>query len=148
MPPIDTLAVASFLPDVELPVAGSRARVPLRPSGLKTTVVFSMHAAGCAGCQEYLDRLAGSAAEFDVWDGRLIVIAPGGAADAARVRTAFGKVLADEALQVARPGSASVIVADRYGQVFSAAHAAATHDLPGPREIEEWLKFLGTLCPE
>jgi hypothetical protein len=39
--------------------------------------------------------------------------------------------------------SDGVIVADRYGQVFYARSGFVP-----PRELVEWLKHLGTLCPE
>jgi hypothetical protein len=43
---------------------------------------------------------------------------------------------------------AGLVVADRYGQIFYVAHAESKHALPPPRELTEWLKYLGTLCPE
>lgn len=40
-----------------------------------------------------------------------------------------------------------VLVADRFGQVFEIL-AAPDHAAVGPRELEEWLKYLATQCPE
>ncbi len=145
---MENLSITSFLPDIDLPSAADGNPVHLRESGGKTTVLVTVHSARCRGCREYLDGLAPIAGEFDVWDGRLLILVPGALAEAARLRPPFGKVLADEHGHVADPASASVIVADRYGQIFHAARAGAAHDLPSARDLEEWLKYLGTLCPE
>ena len=42
----------------------------------------------------------------------------------------------------------AILVADRYGQVFHLRSAGAEHALAEPRELEEWLKYLATQCPE
>jgi hypothetical protein len=68
-----------------------------------------------------MDQLSASAEEFRIWDARLI---------------------AEEA------GTPSVVVADRYGQIFYVTDAGDGHRFPDAREMEEWLKYLGTLCPE
>ncbi len=116
----------------------------LRETGGKITVLVTLHSGQCAGCREYLAGLSPVSNDFDVWDARLLVIVPGTAAAA----PPFGKVLLDERASIADPASASVVVADRYGQIFEAVHAGASHALPSPRELAEWLKYLGTLCPE
>ncbi len=110
-------------------------------------MLATIHSARCAGCRGYLDSLSPLAHEFEVWDARLLVIAPGPLRETATPPAQFGKVLSDENGEIADPASASVIVADRYGQIFDAVHAGTSHALP-PREIAEWLKYLGTLCPE
>jgi hypothetical protein len=115
------LRVADFLPD------------PWRSPMGRTTVLVSVHSAGCEGCRKYLEELGPSAAEFEVWDARLAVITP--EPDGA-------------ATPVAPAGEAAVIVADRYGHVYEATYAGEGHAFPAPRQLEEWLKFLGTLCPE
>ncbi len=142
------LSIGGFLPNIDLPSVLNGTPVPLRGSGGKTTVLVTVHSAHCAGCREYLDRLAAAAGEFEIWDGRLAVLVPGAPAGAARFEAPFGTVLADEHGRLADPASASVLVADRYGQIFHAVRAGTTHDLPSARELEEWLKYLGTLCPE
>lgn len=104
----ERLAVAQFLP------GAAKGR---------TTVLVKLHSAECEGCRHYLDQLAASAAEFEVW-GASLVVAPGPSDDAA------------------------VIVADQYGQIYDAVYTGGGHQFPAPRQLEEWLKFLGTLCPE
>lgn len=120
-------------------------------------IVFFPHSLGCAGCREYADVLAREAGAFAHWDGRPVLVAPSGDEAEARVlahSAATLGVLADLAGDVARsragvpPGSAAVLVADRFGDVWYGGDAGAGHALPDARELEEWLKYLGTMCPE
>ncbi len=143
-----SLSVGGFLPDIELRSAPDGTPVQLRASGGKTAVVVMLHSAMCAACAQYLASLAPLAEEFAVWDGRLLVVVPGPQAEAASVRSPYGLVLADERQLIANPESASVVVADRYGQIFGAESAGGAHDLTSVRDLAEWLKYLGTLCPE
>lgn len=142
------LAVSDFIPAVQFPSVRDRSRVELRESGGKTTLVMTAHSAACAGCRNYVHGLESLALELQVWDARLLVVVPGPVSEASVFKSPLGTVLADERGIVVKPGSASVIVADRYGHIFEATHAGESHDLPSPRELEEWLKYLGTLCPE
>jgi hypothetical protein len=142
------LAVTRFLPRIELPSAPESRPVALHPVSGQTTVLMSVHSATCNGCRHYLDSLAPSAGEFNVWDGRLLIAVPGSISESQLLHAPFGKVLADQGERISSPDNASLIVADRYGHIFEAVHAGGTHQLPAPRQLEEWLKFLGTLCPE
>lgn len=109
----------------------------------------TVHSARCAGCVEYLHALAGIQSELEIWEARFLVIVPGSLTEAQRLRSPVGTVLSDEHGLLAEDRSANVIVADRFGQVFDVARSSgAGHDLRGLRELEEWLKYLGTLCPE
>jgi hypothetical protein len=143
-----TPTIAGFLPDVELRSVPDGVPDSLGRHTGSTTVLFTVHSASCAACRDYLAMLADASAEFQAWDARLLVIVPASPPEAATLRAPFGQVLGDEHLRIADPASASLIVADRYGQVFHAVRAGTSHDLPPRRELDEWLKFLGTLCPE
>jgi hypothetical protein len=141
------LLVAEFLPDIQLPSSPDGIPVPLRPAAGHTIVLFGMHSAACQGCRQYLDELSSSSAEFEAWDARLTIVVPGLRA-VQQFAPGFGTVLVDPDCRLSSPQNAAIIIADRYGQVFEACHAGAGHRFPAPRQIEEWLKFLGTLCPE
>jgi hypothetical protein len=145
---VQNLAPGAFLPNIDLPRVVDRGVIHVGDSSGKTTVLLTVHSPDCAMCREYLDRVAGIAGEFDVWDARLLVLVPATVSDAARLRAPFGVVAADPHGAIAGAGSASLIVADRYAQVFYSVHAGASHDLPSGRDLEQWLKYLGTLCPE
>lgn len=144
----ERLAITQFLPDIELPSVETGMLVPLRPSLGRTTILFGLHSATCEGCRRYLDQLASISPEFKAWDARLFVAVPGLRSQGAKFGPRFGTVLADTANRVSSRDDARVIVADQYGQIFESSYAGGGHDLPAPRQLEEWLKFLGTLCPE
>ena len=48
------------------------------------------------------------------------------------------------------PGSPSpgVVIADRWGEIVHVSGAADIADLPGPRELLEWMEYLQNQCPE
>lgn len=142
------LSVGAFLPDVQLPAASGPASARLRETGGKITALLTLHSAQCAGCLDYLDRLRPISEEFSDWDARLLIVVPGPASGVALPTHPFGAVLRDEHGSIADGSCASLLVADRYGQIFEAVHSGPSHELPGPRELAEWLKYLGTLCPE
>lgn len=136
------LKVADMLPDLELRAAAGGASVPLRSPTTETTVVFRLHPFSCAGCSQYLRELARMESEFRIWDARLLVVIRSSAG--AIPDMPFGKLVLSEH----EPTQAGLIVADRYGQIFYLVQSSNHHNLPAPRELEEWLKHLGTLCPE
>lgn len=47
-----------------------------------------------------------------------------------------------------RAGEDAILIADRWGEVYYGARGSAPDVLPDTTEIEEWLKFLATQCPE
>ncbi len=121
-------------------------------------LVFFPHSAAETQCAEYVRALSAAAAGLKDWDGRTIVVVPAGerAAGAALQTRAPGlTVLVDRAGPEgarARAGvpatSAAILVADRFGDVWHGYDAGAGHALPDVRELEAWLRYLGTLCPE
>jgi hypothetical protein len=57
----------------------------------------------------------------------------------------FGETALTERFSLQGTG---LLVADRYGQIFHVVAAPVGHVFPSARELTEWLKYLGTLCPE
>jgi hypothetical protein len=51
----------------------------------------------------------------------------------------------DSVAGLPQPG---VVVADRWGEIVHVAHPSAVHDLPGPDDIAEWVRYLQHRCPE
>ncbi len=141
-----TIRRGDLLPDVALPLIPGGAAEPLRPAFGRATVLLVLHAPFCPSCQHYLDELEPLSGEFSLWEGRLLVVNPEGQL---RYRTpAFGLQVRDPESRLTTPGAAYLLVADRYGQVWAVTSAGSSHAFPSPREITEWLKYLGTLCPE
>ncbi|MCS6954050.1 MAG: hypothetical protein RMK57_15795 [Bryobacterales bacterium] len=134
-----------FLPDLTLPSIGDRAAVALRPTLGRTTVLFVPDLEGCPPCQRYLDELVALAEEFAVWEARLLV--------AVRPPLAyrlphFAIPVQDADERFAGAHLPAVLVADRYGQLWDAVSAGASHRFPPSRDLAEWVKYLATLCPE
>jgi hypothetical protein len=139
------LEIAALLPDIELSEIVSGRPVALRPPIPEATILVGIHSAACRGCLAYLEEFGPLEHEFRFWDARLLVTVPGGA-PAAQVR--FGRLLRDDGERFSSRRRAAVLVADRYGQIFDLRRAGPRHDFPAPGELLEWLKYLGTLCPE
>ena len=46
---------------------------------------------------------------------------------------------------VPRPG---VVIADRWGEIYSVVHARSAQDLPTVDDLLEWLRYIQHACPE
>lgn len=159
--PSASIEIGDRLPKLRLPRAGAEATVrPLRGRSREAVVVVALHDAGCGRCGDYLRALARAVPDFRLWDGvvRAVVDAEGpGPTAAAALQAELGSavdVLLDDGrdlLQAVRATTGPVtLVADCYGQVFhkAAPEEADPHPVMAPRELEEWLKYLATQCPE
>lgn len=143
----DLFRVGGFLPDIELPCPSTGRAVNVQAARGESTVLMTLHSADCPECREYLVRLNSLEPEFQAWEGRLLVAVPGSAHITVCTALVFGTVICDASTRIA-DGSLKMVVADRFGQIFYVSVAGASHDLPTPADLAEWLKFLGTLCPE
>ena len=145
------MRVGSLLPLIELPTAPDGSQTALRSGDRRATVLVRVHAADCSGCRRYLAALGTSGIDLGWWEGRVIVVVPGPLAEASMLRSAVAAwftVLSDVDDRALALDDAGVVIADRYGQVYHVGIAGAAHDFPAPEELEEWLKFLATQCPE
>jgi hypothetical protein len=123
-----------------LPTLSDAAGRPVwRPQYTRSPVVLAiLHADECGPCSLYRDQLMAARADFAAWDGRLAVVAPAAMdapPDVLVVRDDFG-------------AAPRIVVADRFGDVYHVEEGGAAHALPGPRVLEEWLRFIATQCPE
>lgn len=146
-------AVGSLLAPLRLASAPAGAPVELRRWAREATVLLRLDDVDCARCREYLRELDRHRAELALWDGRVVVVVPGSLEDAARLKEELGlglTVVADPDGRAPLAGARGPawLVADRFGQVYQAEEVGAGHGLPEPRELEEWLKYLATQCPE
>jgi hypothetical protein len=105
--------------------------------------------------RRYLEQVAAAAPEIQEWYARILVVVAERDAGLRLHAALAGRlpVLADPERTLARglalpPGAGALVIADRYGQVYDARTAAAPAGLPGPTEIEAWVRFLSTQCPE
>lgn len=141
------------LPDLRLPSAPGGAPAALVPPGGRAVpILLCVHDAECAGCRAWVQAVAGAEAELREWDGRALVIVPGGVDEAARFAEGLPfPVLADQECKLwMRMGmeGAAVVVADPWGEVRYRHAAGAAHDLPSAAELVDWARFVAIQCPE
>lgn len=150
---MDPFEIGDRLPRIRLPRAGSNAERPLRGSHREAVVVVGLHDAGCERCRGYLRSLAEARAAFRLWDGSVRALTDDPAAGALQDELDEGvdvlvdrdRTILDRLMMGAGP---AVVVADRYGQVFQIFRGGEEHVVAEPRELEEWLQYLATQCPE
>jgi hypothetical protein len=136
----DEYAALPLRVGARLPTLCDAAGRPVwRPQYTRSPIVLAiLHGDDCGPCSVYRNRLMAAQADFAAWDGRLAVVALA-AMDAPpgvlTVRDDFG-------------GPPRIVVADRFGDVYHVEEGGAGHALPGPRVLEEWLRFIATQCPE
>jgi hypothetical protein len=119
-----------------------------RPQYTRHAVVLAvLHGEGCEPCTRYRDALVRSQDDFRAWDGRLVVAGPalGRSPGVTQVADSSGGV---SGVIDTFGGAPRVIVADRFGHIYHVEDGGPTHALSEPRELEEWLRFIGTQCPE
>jgi hypothetical protein len=124
---LKNLDVGAMLPDVIVPSTTGGPGVSLR-SGNQTLVLFRPHGLDCLGCRSFLEALRDLDGEFKDWDAKLVLVPPD--------------------TEIVPIAAAGLVVADRFGQVFYLAECGEHHDFPDHGQLVEWLKHLGTLCPE
>lgn len=143
------------LPRISLPRVDTGEPVDWRlPRGARVLVFVPSSSPDAEG---YLEALAEHRARFRVWDGRPLIVVPeppvegGGPAPGPAVLP-YPIVTDAEGSARRRCGLArddrAVIIADRWGEVYRAWTAESCEGLPDAVEIEEWVRFITTQCPE
>lgn len=147
-------ASGRMLPWFALPAAdgGQAGSAALR--GRANLVVLLHHGAGCAACERVLQELAGAVERFGEEEGAVLAVGPDeGAAlgeQAARLGWAY-PLLSDPRMEVAARlgwGAPTLVVSDRFGEIWALWDGGGTHALPGAEEVGEWLGFIERQCPE
>jgi peroxiredoxin len=116
----------------------------------RSLVLFRIHAAGCGDCEARLRELAAAYHDLAAEKAEVLAIVPGSREEAALLKERLGlpfPVLADTDGWLAESGAA-LAVADRFGEIYTAAHAGEGHELPALAAILEWLAFINLQCPE
>lgn len=145
--------VGGRVPAVELPSADGPP-VKLRRRDRFATVLVRINPEGCPGCGEYLQAIDAALRDLRAWDGRVLAVVAGSVEDARKLKSETGvrfQVLADPSDAGAADAEQRdnvVVVADRWGEIYHVSRSGTTRELPGPRELEDWLRFLATQCPE
>jgi hypothetical protein len=142
-----------------------RWRDPARGS----TVAVFLQSDDRAADLAYLRGLTESARDFQSWDGRVIAVVPRlepSSGESGQGLPSAGPELDTDGTDRSAPihlvtqptgeaehcgvrgGEDAVLIADRWGQIYHGARGEAPDALPTPAEIEEWLQFIATQCPE
>jgi len=124
--------------------------VRLNPPGRQNPVIVSLHPR-CGECRAWLRRLADTIVELREWDAHVVAVAATQEDAVSLAADLPFPVAADaEGGFAARTGvaGAGVVIADQWGEVHHVAGGGDGHDLPGPAEIVDWVRFLAIQCPE
>lgn len=117
-------------------------------------VLFFHHGASCPSCRSMLELLAERVTTFRDAEAAVLGIGLHDVAESRRMASAIGfafPLLSDPSGQaVAKQGLEipSVVVSDRYGEIWAAWSGGQQHALPDGAEIERWLEFVELQCPE
>jgi peroxiredoxin len=117
-------------------------------------VLFFHHGVNCAACEAFLQELAAHLDPYRQEETAVLAIGPDKPAEnqhlAARLGHPFpflsdpvGRVVAQQ--ELATP---SLIIADRWGEIWAAWLGGTNHQLPSEQDILQWLSFIEAQCPE
>jgi hypothetical protein len=141
----DTASGASLDVGGRLPALTRADGTPVwRPQYTRDSVLLAvLHGAECGPCTRFRQDLTRAQPDFRAWDGKLVIAAPGDHEGAAGVAEPAVARVPD-----AVGGPPAVIIADRFGHIYHVEAGGQAHAFSEPRELEEWLRFIGTQCPE
>ena len=117
-------------------------------------VLFFHHGVNCAACEAFLQELAAQLDAYRQEETAVVAIGPDEPAEnrqqAARLGHPFpflsdpaGGVIAQQGL-----ATPSLIIADRWGEIWAAWLGGTNHQLPSEQDILQWLSFIEAQCPE
>lgn len=108
----------------------------------------------CAACEAFLRTLAAHLETYRQEETAVLAIGPDEQAlnrqMAVRLDSPFpflsdptGRVVAQQGLALP-----SLVIADRWGEIWAAWLGGATHQFPSEQDILQWLSFIEIQCPE
>jgi peroxiredoxin len=117
-------------------------------------LLFFHHGVNCPACEAFLQALAAQREAYRQEETAVLALGPDEPAEnrqqAARLGHPFpflsdpaGRVIAQQGL--APP---SLIIADRWGEIWAAWPGGTTHQFPSEQDILQWLSFIEAQCPE
>ena len=117
-------------------------------------VLFFCHEVACAACTTILQELAAHMDAYSQEETAVLVIGPDQPAENQRLAAQLGHpfpLLSDPAGQtIAQQGldTPSLVIADRWGEIWAAWAGGTDHRLPSGQDILQWLMFIEAQCPE
>ena len=117
--------------------------------GQSNLVLFLAHSATCAHCEEKLRELNLAVHKLREEGAELLVVVPGSSAEVQQLKRQLALSIP---VLVATGGTlgedATIIVTDRFGEIFFIASAGARHALPTATQLVAELAFVELQCPE
>lgn len=117
-------------------------------------LLFFHHGMNCAACEAFLLALAVHREAYRQEETVVLAIGPDEQASNEQMAAQLGRpfpFLSDrEGRIIAQQGLAlpSLIIADRWGDIWAAWLGGATHQFPSEQDILQWLSFIEIQCPE
>ncbi len=117
-------------------------------------VLFFHHGSTCLDCRELLRELAASAADYREEEAAVLAIGPDRPPEAKHLADSLAcpfPILSDPSGHaIARQGLdvPSVVISDRFGEIWAAWTGDGHEALPPSQEIRRWLEFVELQCPE
>jgi peroxiredoxin len=117
-------------------------------------VLFFHHGINCAACEAFLQELAAHLDAYRQEEAAVIAIGPDDPAEnrqlATRPALPFPFLSDPAGCVIAQQGLAtpSLIIADRWGEIWAAWLGGTNHQLPSEQDILQWLSFIEAQCPE
>jgi hypothetical protein len=120
--------------------------VPLRAPQQGSRVLLFVRDAALGGARSYISALEARVEELREWYGSALLVTERAVPETTIPRA---RAAADAWAALGIPeGESALIIADRWGDVYSAQHSRSFGDLPSTDQIEEWIRFLAMQCPE
>jgi|SRR5688572_30659944 len=136
--------ITERLPAVEL--SGPAGTIFLRAPELGSPVLLLVRDDALERARSYIGSLEARLADLRNWYGRPLLVTERAVAQSA-LATASASAETWAVLGV-EAGKSALIIADRWGIVYFAQQTTTFADLPSVSEVEEWLRYLATQCPE
>jgi len=109
-------------------------------------LIFFHHGLACAGCRAILGDLAKNLGRYLSEETAVLAIGPDDAAAAEHL-----PLLIDPSCETARHCGLmppALVIADRYGEIWSAWTGGEAHDLPDQEQVLMWVERLEMQCEE
>ena len=117
-------------------------------------MLFFHHGINCAACEAFLQALVAHLDAYRQEETAVVAIGPDELAENRQLATSLGHpfpFLSDPAGHVfAQQGlpPPSLIIADRWGEIWAAWLGGTNHQFPSEQDILRWLSFIEAQCPE
>lgn len=120
----------------------------------RNVMLFFHHGENCTACEAFLQALGAELETYRQEETAVIAIGSDGSAENRQVVAQPGHpfpCLNDpEGHVIAQQGliPPSLIIADRWGEIWAAWQCGPDHQFPSQRDILQWLSFIEAQCPE